>query len=234
MQYGPGVVPGGPFIVQDKFKGVTWFLNLTNGLARAMELPFNNGNHESALTADGLTLASPHDETLGPGDPEGGGFYPGSEVSLVGVKSGRSSVLTAMANPLARPKPHGAHGLANGDLIVTAQLANSLLRVTRSLEPAAGAATVYRFAGSACHPPPFGRGNARFQPGYQWLPLHEPWGSLQLGRCLGGGRPAIWRHAGVASGSGRRGNHGHPPRGSLSPADLTIKPWFMLIQPVLK
>ena len=153
MQYGPGVVPGGPFIVQDKFKGVTWFLNLTNGLARAMELPFNNGNHELALTADGLTLASPHDETLGPGDPEGGGFYPGSEVSLVGVKSGRSSVLTAMANPLARPKPHGAHGLANGDLIVTAQLANSLLRVTRSLEPAAGAATVYRFAGSACHPP---------------------------------------------------------------------------------
>jgi hypothetical protein len=153
IRYDSASLPGGTFIVQDKSKGVTWFLNLTKGLARAVELPFNNGNHESSLSADGLTLASPHYETLGPGDPEGGGFYPGSEVSLVDVKSGRSSVLTAIANPLGRPKPHGVQWLANSDLIVTAQLANSLIRYARPLDPAGGAATVFSFAGTACHTP---------------------------------------------------------------------------------
>ena len=153
IRYDDTLAPSGTFIAQDKSKGVSWFFNLTKGLARAVELPFNNGNHESALSADGLTLATPHYETLGPGDPEGGGFYSGSEVSLVDVRTGLSSVLAAPANPLGRPRPHGAHWLANGDLIVTAQLANALIRFTSPLGPAGGAATVYSFAGSACSTP---------------------------------------------------------------------------------
>jgi len=149
----PAHVLSGTFIVQDKSKGVTWFLNLAKGTARAVELPFNNGNHESALTADGLTLASPHYETLGPGDFEGGGFFAGSEVSLVDVKTGRSSVLTGSANPVGRPKPHGASWLANGDLIITAQLANSLIRFAKPLNADGGGARVYSFMGSSCHTP---------------------------------------------------------------------------------
>ena len=54
-----GSVTTGIFIVQDKSKGVTWFLNPAKGMARAVELPFNNGNHESALLPDGLTLPVP-------------------------------------------------------------------------------------------------------------------------------------------------------------------------------
>lgn len=111
INHGNGPLPSGTFIAQDKSKGVSWFINLTKGTARAVELPYNNGNHESALSADGLTLASPHYETLGPGDPEGGGFHPGAEVSLVDLKTGQSRVLTAAANPLGRPKPHGAQWL---------------------------------------------------------------------------------------------------------------------------
>ena len=149
----PAPVPSGTFIVQDKSKGVTWFLNLLKGTARAVELPFNNGNHESALTPDGLTLAIPHYETLGPGDFEGGGFFAGSEVSLVDVKTGRSSVLVGSPNPLGRPKPHGATWLANGDLIITAQLANSLIRFAKPLSADGGGARVYSFTGSACHTP---------------------------------------------------------------------------------
>ena len=153
INHGHEPLPSGTFIVQDKSKGVTWFLDLAKGTARAVELPYNNGNHESALTKDGLTLASPHYETLGAGDPEGGGFYPGSEVSLVDLKTGQSRVLTAAANPLGRPKPHGAHWLANGDLVVTAQQANGLIRFPRPLTPGGGAPTVFSFAGSACHTP---------------------------------------------------------------------------------
>jgi hypothetical protein len=153
INHGNGPLPSGTFIVQDKSKGVSWFLNLAKGTARAVELPYNNGNHESALSADGLTLASPHYETLGAGDPEGGGFYPGAEVSLVDLKTGQSRVLTAAANPLGRPKPHGAQWLANGDLVVTAQQANGLIRFPKPLSPVAGVPQVFNFAGSACHTP---------------------------------------------------------------------------------
>jgi hypothetical protein len=118
-----------------------------------VELPYNNGNHESALSADGLTLAIPHYETLGSGDPEGGGFYSGAEVSLVDLKTGQSRVLTAAANPLGRPKPHGAQWLANGDLVVTAQQANGLIRFPKPLSPGAGVPQVLNFAGTACHTP---------------------------------------------------------------------------------
>jgi hypothetical protein len=118
-----------------------------------VELPYDNGNHESALSADGLALASPHYETLGAGDSEGGGFYPGAEVSLVDLKTGQSRVLKAAANPLGRPKPHGAQWLANGDIVVTAQQANGLIRFPKPLSPGAGVPQVFNFAGSACHTP---------------------------------------------------------------------------------
>jgi len=153
INHGNGPLPSGTFIAQDKSKGVSWFLNLAKGTARAVELPYDNGNHESALTVDGLTLASPHYETLGAGDSEGGGFYPGAEVSLVDLKTGQSRVLKAAANPLGRPKPHGAQWLANGDIVVTAQQANGLIRFPKPLSPGAGVPQVFNFAGSACHTP---------------------------------------------------------------------------------
>jgi hypothetical protein len=153
INHGNGPLPSGTFIAQDKSKGVSWLFNLTKGTARAVELPYNNGNHESALSADGLTLAIPHYETLGSGDPEGGGFYSGAEVSLVDLKTGQSRVLTAAANPLGRPKPHGAQWLANGDLVVTAQQTNGLIRFPKPLSPGAGVPQVLNFAGTACHTP---------------------------------------------------------------------------------
>jgi len=69
-------LPTGTFIAQDKSKGVTWLFDLAHGRVRAIELPFNNGNHETAVNVDGTSLVSPHYETLGPGNDEGGGFYP--------------------------------------------------------------------------------------------------------------------------------------------------------------
>ena len=146
-------LPTGTFIAQDKSKGVTWLFDLAHGRVRAVELPYNNGNHETAVNLDGTALVSPHYETLGPGDDEGGGFYPGAEVSVVDLTTGKAHVLAAAAIPLGRPKPHGAHWMENGDLLTTAQVANSLLRFTTSLKPDGGAVRVYSLQETACRTP---------------------------------------------------------------------------------
>lgn len=146
-------LPTGTFIAQDKSKGVTWLFDLAHGRVRAIELPYNNGNHETAVNVDGTALVSPHYETLGPGDNEGGGFYPGAEVSVVDLTTGNGHVLVAAAMPLGRPKPHGAHWMDNGDLLVTVQVANSVVRFTTPLKPDGGAVRVYSLQGTACGTP---------------------------------------------------------------------------------
>jgi len=148
-------LPTGTFIAQDKSKGVTWLFDLAHGRVRAIELPYNNGNHETAVNLDGSALVSPHYETLGPGNDEGDGFYPGAEVSVVDLATGNARVLVGAAIPLGlgRPKPHGAHWMDNGDLLATAQVANSLLRFTTPLKPDGGAVRVYSLQGTACGTP---------------------------------------------------------------------------------
>jgi hypothetical protein len=153
IQHDGTSLPTGTFIAQDKSKGVTWLFDLAHGRVRAIELPYNNGNHETAVNVDGTALVSPHYETLGPGDNEGGGFYPGAEVSVVDLTTGNGHVLVAAAIPLGRPKPHGAHWMDNGDLLVTAQVANSIVRFTTPLKPDGGAVRVYSLQGTACGTP---------------------------------------------------------------------------------
>lgn len=153
IQHDGASPPTGTFIAQDKSKGVTWLFDLAHGRVRAIELPYNNGNHETAVNVDGTALVSPHYETLGPGDNEGGGFYPGAEVSVVDLTKGNGQVLVAAAMPLGRPKPHGAHWMDNGDLLVTAQVANSIVRFTTPLKPGGGALRVYSLQGTGCGTP---------------------------------------------------------------------------------
>lgn len=118
----------GTYILQDKSKGVTWLLRLNEGKAKAVSLPFPGGNHETAVAGDGRMAVTTHYDTAWKGDGEGGGI-PGSDVIAIDVVDGSSSVLLqAESNPLQGSMPHGVLFLDNGDVMVTAQLDNSVVR----------------------------------------------------------------------------------------------------------
>ena len=119
----------GRLYANDKSKGIGWILSLDGSqTATAVALPRINGNHESAISSDGLAVALPHyEETTGYNQGEGGGT-PGSRVSVVDLTTGTTKVLDAAGpNPFGHPKPHGAAWLDTSQLVVTAQLANGLV-----------------------------------------------------------------------------------------------------------
>jgi hypothetical protein len=65
-----------------------------------------------------LPWPAPHYETLGAGDSEGGGFYPGAEVSLVDLKTGQSRVLKRQLTPWDDQSPMEPNGLPMGTLLL--------------------------------------------------------------------------------------------------------------------
>jgi len=118
------------------------------------------GNHESAVSPDGKHFAIPHYETPTYNSTEGGGD-PGSSVSIIETETGRSAFLPMRPDPWVnnaqgvprdpsiKPKPHGATFMPNGDLLVTNQLANSIIRV----DSKNGNVTAYALAPAGCSTP---------------------------------------------------------------------------------
>lgn len=148
--HGPEPPPPGTFVVQDKVRGLLWLLNLKHSSVIKVQLPFNGGNHESALTADGRYLATGHYETLPPGGKALSGI-PGDEVSLVNLKSASAQVYPTVASPKPGSKSHGVLWLPDGRLAVTAELANSVVIYPAPGQP--GSAEVFELAGTGCRTP---------------------------------------------------------------------------------
>lgn len=138
----------GTLIAQDKSKGVTWMLDFESQSFRSIELPFASGNHESAVSPDGMKIAVPHyEEVTMKGQNEGGGRSSG-KVQVIDIKTGIATVLAASPNPLGTPKPHDAVWLHDGSLLVTAQVANGFNKFFPN-----GSATAFLFDPDLCNTP---------------------------------------------------------------------------------
>ena len=140
----------GTVVVQDKSRGLLWLLDLKARRGRELQLPFNGGNHESALTEDGRWLATGHYETLPPGGTALSGI-PGDEVSLVDLQTGASKVYPTVTSPKPASKSHGVLWLQDGRLAVTAELANAVV-----LFPPAGqggSTHVFELGSTGCRTP---------------------------------------------------------------------------------
>ena len=138
----------GTLMVNDKSKGVTWLLDLETGTFNAVELPLVHGNHETAVSPDGLQIAVPHyEDVTARGQGEGGG-QPASELSVIDLKTGRATVMRSQPNPLGTPAPHDVDYLPDGTFLATAQLSNAIIRYSPE-----GVATPILFNGSACNTP---------------------------------------------------------------------------------
>lgn len=148
--YGSDPLLPGTFVVQDKVRGLLWLLNFKHNKVTKVQLPFNGGNHESALTADGRYLATGHYETLPPGGKSLSGI-PGDEVSLVDLKSASAQVYPTVASPKPASKSHGVLWLSDGRLAVTAELANSIVIYPAPGRP--GSAEVFELAETGCRTP---------------------------------------------------------------------------------
>lgn len=142
--------PPGTVVVQDKMRGLIWLLNLRRRSAAEILLPFNGGNHESALTSDGRWLATGHYETIPPGSSARSGI-PGDEVSLVDLQSLSARVYPTTASPKPASKSHGVLWLPDGRLAVTAELANSVVIYPPPGRP--GPAQVFELASTGCRTP---------------------------------------------------------------------------------
>jgi len=118
-------------IVNDKSKGYTYMLHLNSMTAVVADLPFTGGNHESAVNyfdGGGASFVVPHYETAEENGVGEGGGTPGSQVSLVNVRTGLAETLVAPPNPFGSPKPHGAVYVDESTLLTTAQTSNALVK----------------------------------------------------------------------------------------------------------
>jgi len=150
----------GVLFANDKSKGRSWLIQLGEKKTLRFDLPFPGGNHESAVSPNGMHFAIPHYETPTYNSTEGGGD-PGSSVSIIETETGRSAVLPMKPDPWVnnangvprdpsiKPKPHGATFMPNGDLLVTNQVDNSIIRVDHKT----GNVTAYALAPAGCSTP---------------------------------------------------------------------------------
>eukprot|EP00890_Picochlorum_soloecismus_P006241 jgi/Picsp_1/6618/NSC_03961-R1_smp-30 gluconolaconase lre-like region-containing protein len=129
----------GTWIAQDKSKGVTFLIRPSEGVYKAVLLPTSQGNHETAVSEDGLLAITTHYDTARLGDGEGGGV-PGSDVLAIEIPngdlgtSGGNVLLRATPNPLQASAPHGVVFLNDGSIVATAQLNDSLVLFPIDLE----------------------------------------------------------------------------------------------------
>jgi len=145
---------GGTLIANDKSKGSGWLIQLGIRKSIRYDTPFSGGNHETAVSFDGKHIAVPHYETPTFNSTEGGGAGPsaGHSVSIVEIHTGRAEVLPM--RPLLdtfalAPKPHDAQYLPNGDLLITAQIDNSIAKISA----ASGNVTAFRLKEVGCSTP---------------------------------------------------------------------------------
>lgn len=116
----------GTLYLNDKSKGLGWLLAFEAHASLAVELPLPTGNHESAISPDGTTLAVPLYETGRFNSTEGGGLE-GDMVATVDFNTGRARVANVPRSPVGAAKPHGTTWTAEGDMLVTYQLKNSIV-----------------------------------------------------------------------------------------------------------
>ena len=148
--YAPKPPQPGTVVVQDKLRGLIWLLNLKQRSTAEILLPFNGGNHESALTPDGRWLATGHYETIPVGSSALSGI-PGEEISLVDIQSRSARVYPTAPSPKPASKSHGVLWLPDGRLAVTAELANAVLIYPPPGRP--GRANVFELASTGCRTP---------------------------------------------------------------------------------
>ena len=135
-------------IFNDKSKGVTWLLDLQSLTFSSIELPLVAGNHEAAVSVDGLHVVVPHYEDVTQhGQGEGGGEAAG-DLSVINLRTGRASVLAAVPNPFGTPKPHDAAWLPDGSILTTAQVANAIVKYLPN-----GSAISFAFLPELCNTP---------------------------------------------------------------------------------
>jgi len=145
----------GTWIAQDKSKGVAFLIRPSEGAYKAVLLPTSQGNHETAVSKDGLLAITTHYDTARQGDGEGGGV-PGSDILAIEIPagelraSGGNVLLRATPNPLQGSAPHGVVFLNDGSIVSTAQLNNSL--VLFPVDLAAGN-KVYNLTDTGCITP---------------------------------------------------------------------------------
>eukprot|EP00854_Cymbomonas_tetramitiformis_P018447 gene18447-22012_t len=145
----------GTLFANDKSKGAAWLISLDAKVSMGLQFPLVNGNHESSLSPDKRFLAIPHYETTTDyGQGEGGGA-PARGVTLLDMKTGIARTMTAAENPFGSPKPHGAAWTDDGDLLVTAQLANGVVKYSKPLQTSetSGEAMRFDFGAKGCHTP---------------------------------------------------------------------------------
>ena len=146
----PTQPPSGTLIAQDKARGMVWLLDLRNQKAVLLELPFNSGNHDTALSPDGRSFVTGHYETI----PKGGAplsGIPGDEVSLVDLGTRTSRVYPTIASPKPATRSHGVLWLGDGRLAVTAELANAI--VIYPPPGGSGSAQVFELGETGCRTP---------------------------------------------------------------------------------
>lgn len=150
LWYGPDQPRSGTVVVQDKMRGLLWLLDLQRRRSVEVVLPFNGGNHESVLSADGRWLVTGHYETIPAGGAALAGI-PGDEVSLVDLQTASVKVYPTVASPRPASKSHGLLWLQDGRLAVTAELANAV--VIYPPPGQAGSAQVVDLGSTGCRTP---------------------------------------------------------------------------------
>lgn len=138
----------GTLIANDKSKGVTWLFDLESKTAQPVFLPYQAGNHETAVSADGKLVAVPQYEVVSSKGQGEGSALAGWGVSVINISTGEARALDGVANPLGAPRPHDATYLDDGSILATAQVGNGMVRHMPD-----GSATFIAFDKTLCDTP---------------------------------------------------------------------------------
>jgi len=141
-------LPTGTLYVNDKSHGFGWLVALETRKSLSVELQFPTGNHEAALSNDKSTMAAPWYETMAFNTTEGGGT-PGYAATLIDLNSGATRVPAGGPSPFGSTKPHGPAWTHDGDLLLTQQLQNGIVRLDLKHDRV----TPYPLIGTGCHTP---------------------------------------------------------------------------------
>ena len=93
---------GGTLIANDKSKGVTWLFDLESETALPVFLPYQAGNHETAVSADGKLVAVPQYEVVTSKGQGESSALAGWGVSVVNLSTGEAVALDGVANHSAQ------------------------------------------------------------------------------------------------------------------------------------